>query len=90
MQVKDNKASDLDDIQAEHIRNSSLNLYRDIAGLFTGLIKHGCVPSNFRETAIILILKDQAGDRNSPDNYRGIAISSVLGKTIKENYHGKT
>ncbi len=52
-----NNASDLDGIQAERIKNGSLNLYRHIAGLFTGLIKHGCIPRNFRETAIIPILK---------------------------------
>ena len=71
-------------IQAEHFRNGSLNFYRHTDGLFTGLVKHGGIPRNFRETAIILILKDQTGDRNSPDNYRGIAISSVLGKLLEK------
>ena len=84
MQLKNNKASDLDGIQVEHSKNGSVNLYRHIAGLFTGLVKHGCIPRNFRETAIIPILKDQAGHRNNPDNYRGIAISSVLGKLLEK------
>ena len=57
LQLKNNNASDLDGIQAERIKNGSLNLYRHIAGLFTGLVKHGCIPRNFRETAIIPILK---------------------------------
>ena len=84
LQLKNNKASDLDGIQAEHIKNGSLNLNRHIAGLFTGLVKHGCIPRNFRETGIIPILKDQAGDRNNPDNSRGIAISLVLGKLLEK------
>ena len=32
---------------------------------------------------IIPIIKDNAGSRNDPENYRGIAISSVLGKLIE-------
>ena len=46
LQLKNNKASDLDGIQAEHIKNGSLNLYRHIAGLFTGLVSMAV----FRET----------------------------------------
>ena len=44
LQLKNNKASDLDGIQAEHIKNGSMNLYRQIAGLLTGLVKHDCIP----------------------------------------------
>ena len=45
---------------------------------------HGCIPRKFRETAVIPILKDKAGDRNNPDNYRGTVISSVLEKLIEK------
>ena len=36
-----------------------------------------------RETIIVPIVKDQAGNHNEADNYRGIAISSTLGKMIE-------
>ena len=81
--LKSGKAADSDGIQAEHLKNGSYHLYCHIAGLCVGILKHGYLPSALRRTTIIPIIKDNAGSRNDPENYRGIAISSVLGKLIE-------
>ena len=46
------------------------------------MIKHGSVPSGFLESQIIPIPKNKRKSLNDICNYRGIAMSSVLGKVL--------
>ena len=47
------------------------------------LIRHSVVPTQFLESYCVLIIKDKHGDASDPDNYRGIAVSSIISKTLE-------
>ncbi len=54
-----------------------LSLY--IASLFSGKLRHGFSPEGFRISTVIPIPKNKKKSLNSSENYRGIALSSILG-----------
>ena len=83
-QLKNGRSVGPDELQAEHLRSATDEFFVYAAALCTGILKHDCVPDKLRETLIVPIVKDQAGNRNDVDNYRGIAISSTLKKMIEK------
>ena len=46
-------------------------------------MKHGYVPSDFKEGMIIPVLKDNIKDNRDIENYRPITIISMLSKIFK-------
>jgi len=50
--------------------------------LFTSMSVHGFVPEDFQISTIIPIPKGKNANLTDSDNYRGITISSVLGKVF--------
>ena len=50
--------------------------------MFTCMLHHGHNPDYILEAVISSIPKDTKGGINSSDNYRGIALSSALGKVL--------
>ena len=84
IQLKNNKAVDCDGVQAEHLKHTPESFFIHTAGLYTGIVKHGCIPDNLNMTIIVPIVKEENGNRNDPDNYIGIAMSSVSGKLLKK------
>ena len=83
--LKAGKAAGLDGLQPQHFRFASDELFGHLAWLFSGISKHGCIPRQFHGTVVVPVVKNKSGDLNSRDNYRGIALSSVLGKLL-ENF----
>ena len=51
-----------------------------IVSLFNSILSHGCVPISFLSSTIIPIPKNPRLDLNNSENYRAIALSSVIGK----------
>ena len=47
------------------------------------MLRHSVVPRQFKESVMVPIVKDRNGDISDPDNYRGIALSSVLSKSFE-------
>ena len=45
--------------------------------LFTAMLKHSFVPTDFKFEIIIPVLKDKHGDMTSIDMYRGITLTPV-------------
>ena len=50
--------------------------------LFTSMISHGSAPEGLRLSTLIPIPKNKRKSLNDSDNYRAIALSSVLGKLL--------
>jgi len=57
-----------------------LNIYLSL--LFTSMIVHGTAPNSFKISTLIPIPKNRGKSLNDSNNYRAIALSSVLGKLL--------
>ena len=78
-----NKSCGSDQIYAEHLKNANKKLIPLLAMCFTGFFVHGHLPKNMMTVILIPIIKNKAGNINSIDNYRPIALASVLSKVIE-------
>ena len=67
---------------SNHFLLSSFNFRDHLAKMFTCMLHHGHNPDYILEAVISSIPKDTKGGINSSDNYRGIALSSALGKVL--------
>lgn len=76
--LKLNKASGLDAIKNEMIKSSCETLLPFYCELFNKLLKSECYPEQWTKGYIVPLYK--TSDKNDPSNYRGITISSCLGK----------
>ena len=81
--LKRNKAAGPDKIEAEHLKYGGRSLAIHLSVAMTGCLRHSCVPHQFLRSYIVPIVKDKAGDSTDPDNYRGIALSSVTSKLFE-------
>ena len=67
---------------SDHIIHESYLLRSHITSLFNVMISHGFAPMDFRLSTLIPIPKNKRKSRNDSDNYRAIALSSILGKML--------
>eukprot|EP00118_Oscarella_pearsei_P020144 m.217288 g.217288 ORF g.217288 m.217288 type:complete len:226 (+) comp39881_c1_seq2:865-1542(+) len=51
--------------------------------LFTAMFHHSFVPRQFLTSFLVPIVKDKRGDVSDSNNYRGIALSSVISKVLE-------
>ena len=51
--------------------------------LFNSMLQQGYVPEAFIDTLILLIVKDTNEDLGDSDNYRPIALTSVISKVFE-------
>ena len=77
------KSSGLDGIYAEHLLHCSQRFVTMIAMCFTGLFVHGFLPASMLETVLVPVIKDKTGRIDQVDNYRPIALASVISKVIE-------
>ena len=78
-----NKSCGSDQIYAEHLKHASDKLLPLLAMCITGFFVHGFLPKNIMNVVLIPIIKNKAGNINSVDNYRPIALASILSKVIE-------
>ena len=64
-----------------YVRGTDL-LYHYITLLFNCMLVHGVVPEDFRVSILVPIPKGPRVDARNSDNYRAVALSSVLGKIL--------
>jgi hypothetical protein len=76
--LKMKKASGLDSISNEMLKAGKETLKPYICKLFNNIIKSECYPNIWSKGYIVPIYKK--GEMEDPANYRGITISSCLGK----------
>ncbi len=81
--LKGGKASGRDGLQAEHFKYGSDKLCVYLSMLFNAMIVHGFVCKGLMDTILVPIVKDKKGDISSKDNYRPIAITSIISKKLE-------
>ena len=64
----------------EHFKYCSSILARMLAVCFTKIISHGYLPANMLSAQLLPLIKSKSELISSKDNYRTIAIASVLSK----------
>ena len=79
-----NKSCGLDGIYAEHLIYASHRL-KTLLSLFTSsCFTHGFLPRSLLDILLVPIIKDKSGSITSRDNYRPIALASVLSKVVEK------
>lgn len=76
------KQDGIPDLFTDHYINGGGRLEVYIGLLLNSMVIHGYCPTEFERTRVIPIPKDNKKSLNSSDNYRGISLSSVLGKIL--------
>ena len=75
------KSSGLDGIYAEQLLHCSQRCVTMMARCFTGLFVHGCLPDTMLEIVLVPVIK--TGRIDQVDNYRPIALASVISKVVE-------
>ena len=78
-----NKSCGLDGIYAEHLKYCSNRLLPLLSCCIQGLFVHGVLPSNMLSVVLVPIIKDKNGKINAKDNYRPIALASIMSKIVE-------
>ena len=78
-----NKSCGLDGITAEHLKYASQRLYYFLSMCLTGFFIHGFLPESMMSVLIVPVIKDKAGNINSKDNYRPIALANIISKIVE-------
>ena len=81
--LKINKACGQDKITAEHLKYASQSISVLLALCFSGLMKHGILPGSMLSVLLIPVVKNKTGQLTSIDNYRPIALASILSKVLE-------
>ena len=77
------KSSGLDGIYAEHLLHCSQRCITMLAMCFTGLFLHDFLPDSKLEILLIPVIKDKTGRIDQVDNYRPIALASVISRIVE-------
>lgn len=80
--LNNNKAADEYGITAEHIKYAKEALIPALNTLLNAIVEHEYVPDHFKGGIIHPILK-RGKDKSQYQSYRGITVSSVLGKVLE-------
>lgn len=67
-------------LSSDHVKNACDELYIHIAILLSALVVHGCVTDDLAFSTILPIPKGKNLNYTDSTNYRGIALSSIVGK----------
>lgn len=78
-----NKSCGLDGIYAEHLIYCSNRLLLLLAFCITAFFVHGFLPDNMMSVVLVPIIKDKAGKIGDKNNYRPIAIASIMSKILE-------
>lgn len=82
--LQSNKSCGLDGIYAEHLMFASSRI-STLLSLFTkSCLVHGYLPRSLLDIVLVPIIKDKSGSITSRDNYRPIALASILSKVIEK------
>ena len=76
--LKSGKATGLDMINAELLKNLNNKFLHVFVSLFNKLLQNGHFPEEWAIGIIVLIFK--GGEKDNLDNYRGITLLSIFGK----------
>lgn len=83
-QLAESKARGQEQVAAEHLKLAAPRAATLLALGFNGLMTHGILPHSMLTVTLVPVIKDKAGKVGSLDNYRPIALASVLPKVLKK------
>ena len=78
--MKSRKSDCIDGILSDNFKEGTDSLYTLISLLFSSMLMHGVPPAGLLMSSLVPILKNKRGNKCDSDNYRQIAISSLMGK----------
>ena len=81
--LKRGKSAGLDGICSEHFIFAHINIACIVTLLFNACITHQYIPPELMDTVIVPIVKDAKSDLTSSDNYRPIALTTILSKLFE-------
>ena len=78
--LKLDKNDCIDGLSSDNFKNGThlLNVY--ISLLFSSMLVHGTAPAGLLLSTLVPLIKNKRGNKCDSNNYRAIAISSLLGK----------
>jgi exonuclease III len=80
--IKSGKVDGSDGLVSDHIINSTSSFKYHVSMLFTGMLCHGFTPRSFLLSTMLPIPKNKQGNLSDSNNYRAIALSSLLCKVF--------
>jgi hypothetical protein len=80
--LNNKKAPDQEGLSAEHLKAAGPIITPLLADLFTAMLQSRHIPAPFKTGTVLPILKKRK-DPLDPGSYRGITITSVLGKALE-------
>ena len=78
--MKSGKSDCIDGILSDNFKEGTDNLYTLISLLFSAMLMHGVPPAGLLISSLVPIAKNKRGNKCDSENYRQIAISSLMGK----------
>ena len=81
--LPNSKACGMDCISAEHLKHATQMLSILLALNFTGLMIHGILPDSMLSVLLVPVIKDRTGKVGCMNNYRPIALASILSKVME-------
>ena len=81
--LKNNKSHGNDNISSEHLKFSNEILCTLLAQCFSSFLVHGFLPDSILTVTLIPVIKNKNAKFDSADNYRPIAIASILSKVLE-------
>ena len=81
--LKQGKSAGLDGLRSEHFVKASSNVSCIVTLLFNACVNHQYLPVEIMNTVIVPIVKDTKADITIQDNYRPIAVTTVLSKLLE-------
>ena len=81
--LKCNKACGSDKIYAEHLKYASASLLHLLSLCFSFFLYHGTLPESVLSVVLVPVIKNKSGQISSKDNYRPIALASVISKVLE-------
>ena len=82
--LKSGKASGCDGLSGEHFKYAHTKINVLLSLVINCMICHNFLPESLMKTAIVPIIKDKKGDLSCKDNYRPVAITSVVSKVFEK------
>ena len=74
----------MDGIYAEHLKYANDRVIPLLGMCFTSLFVHGILPDSLMSVVLVPIIKNKCGNINSQDNYRPIALASIISKVMEK------
>ena len=76
------KSDCIDNMYSDKFSNGTHMLYHMISILFTSMLIHGVSPGDLLLSTLVPIPKNKRGNKWNSNNYRQIAINSILAKIL--------